>query len=617
MKLPSWSYLLRKTSNSFNRFPLAISISLLTAVVGVYLTHLSYNYIDVTQTSWFKLFATFLIGIPLFIWIEIVLERFEVEPKSRLLFNSLGLIFLFIYFITLPEFIFLKSYTRMIVFFAIFHLCITFAPFIGFKQHVAFWTFNNILATRFIRTFVYGAVLFVGISLALVFLDALFDINLKERVYLQLFILVVFAFGPWFFLSGIPKYFNKLHEQKDFPNSIKIFVQFILIPIVILYTIILLAYFVKVIVLWEWPHGWVASLVLAYSLLVLFTFLTIYPIRLSSKHTFVRFFANYFSYAILPLLIILFISIFKRVSDYGITSTRYYVIILGLWLLVSIIYLIVTRYKDIKIIPLSLSILLFFSVIGPWNAFLVSKKSQMSRIIEMLEKYDMYQNNQFVLSKSIMPYEDYINIVSKTNYLINNFGYTVFKPYVDINLDSLSKIDTRTKYRHMSNEVVDYLRINVDYDSSSGMYRDYIYLNADTRDINKNLTSLKQYDYFLPINIAYYNNYVEEQKDSTSIILSHGQIIQLYLDYDKSEFVIMLNNRVIHIINIGNILECIPDNIIKTNSYYIPEPYLNYSVSNDDLELLFKINMISLYGNKLNISQINELKAIMFFTIKK
>ncbi len=136
---------------------------------------------------------------------------------------------------------------------------------------------------------------------------------------------------------------------------------------------------VKIIVTAQWPVGWVSYLILVYSVLGVLALLLIHPIRNQQGNKWIVGFSSFFYIALIPLLCLLYLAIFKRVNTYGITELRYYVLLLATWLLALNLYFVFSKIKSIKIIPVSLCILALFSTVGPWGAFQWSLRSQQRR----------------------------------------------------------------------------------------------------------------------------------------------------------------------------------------------------------------------------------------------
>ena len=107
-------------------------------------------------------------------------------------------------------------------------------------------------------------VLYIGLSLALLAVDKLFNAHINGKVYLRLLIIIAGLFNTWFFLSGVPKNVSDISEKIIYPKGLKVFTQFVLIPLISIYLVILYAYMFKIIFTWNIPKGWVSYLVLCF-----------------------------------------------------------------------------------------------------------------------------------------------------------------------------------------------------------------------------------------------------------------------------------------------------------------------------------------------------------------
>src|SRR5690554_7276939 len=83
-------------------------------------------------------------------------------------------------------------------------------------------------------------------------------------------------FNTWFFLSGIPE---KLDQSEGAypPKELKVFAQYILLPLLAVYLLILYGYGAKIVLIWDWPRGIVSYLIICVAVLGITTFLLLYP----------------------------------------------------------------------------------------------------------------------------------------------------------------------------------------------------------------------------------------------------------------------------------------------------------------------------------------------------
>ena len=138
-----------------------------------------------------------------------------------------------------------------------------------------------------------------------------------------------------------------------------------------------------------------------------------------------------------PLIILLFLAIKRRIGDYGFTEERYFDFVLACWLALVCLYFLISKTKNIKLIPISLCVVVLFSSFGPWGAFSVSLRSQMGRLNHYLGKNNMLNAGKIVPVKDTIPTKDENEISSITTYIVNVHGYHGLQGIFAQNLDSL------------------------------------------------------------------------------------------------------------------------------------------------------------------------------------
>src|ERR1019366_3951409 len=204
-----------------------------------------------------------------------------------------------------------------------------------------------------------------------------------------------------------------------------------------IYLLILYAYMFKIIITAQWPVGWVSYLVIGFSIGGILSLLLIYPVRNDENNKWILIFSRFFYFALFPLIILLFLAVKRRVNDYGITEQRYFILILALWLLFIAVYFLLSKSKNIKLIPVSLCILTVAASFGPWGAFNVSLASQENHLKSLLNKYSMLDKGKIVKAKDTIAFKDHKQISSIIDYLVSVHGYKTLQSYFVQNLDSL------------------------------------------------------------------------------------------------------------------------------------------------------------------------------------
>ncbi|MFN4122358.1 MAG: DUF4153 domain-containing protein [Flavobacteriales bacterium] len=388
MAFPSLDAIVRQASQTFSRFPLSILSAVLGTVLGISLVESSSNY----EHSLSKMLLTTMLGLPLFLALTLFSEAKKHSSSVKLTVQLMGVVFVLIYFFTLE-----KEFTEVTAgrFFLInlaLHMAVAISAFTQKGRLNAFWQFNKTLFLQFLIAVLYSVVIFAGLATAMAISDVLFSLDFNEKYYLRLWFIVSGIFNTWMFLSGIPEEFDRLDNDHDYPKGLKIFTQFILLPLVGIYLLILYLYLVKIIFTFSLPKGLVSWLVNIFSVMGILSFLLIYPLREQEDNKWISIFNKRFFFALFPLIGLLVVAIGVRIANYGITENRYFVLAIAVWLTFIALYYLIKGFHQIKLIPVSLFVVSIFSAIGPLSAFNVSIYSQEQRLMKNLEKTGMLRD---------------------------------------------------------------------------------------------------------------------------------------------------------------------------------------------------------------------------------
>jgi hypothetical protein len=424
MKLPSMRALLRDASAAFVRFPAAILSAVVATAAAITLVD-SCQGAECEYRYLFRAAVAGFLGISFLVAIVIVGERRSWSRGMKIALQALGALLLIVYALSIPDNLFEPPMIHLIRFWLFMlasHLCVALALLPTGETLGAFWHYNKTLFLRFLTAALYSAVLFAGLAVAIAAVDHLFDMHVKSERYFELWWLIAGVVNTWFFVSGIPGDREPLEEDAAYPKGLKVLAQYILIPIVLVYLVILYAYTGKILVDWQWPKGWVANLVLGFSVTGIFSLLLVYPIRNVVEHRWIKTFSRWYYIALVPLTILLLLSIWRRVTEYGITENRYFVIGLGFWLAAMVLYFILSKRGNIALIPLSLALITILSSFGPWGAFQVSERNQVRRLEEVLARNGILQAGRVARTARAVSWEDQNHVSSIVEYLYTTHG---------------------------------------------------------------------------------------------------------------------------------------------------------------------------------------------------
>ncbi|WP_461615526.1 DUF4153 domain-containing protein [Clostridium sp. Marseille-QA1073] len=468
--------------NSIKRFPVSIALSLCCAILLIYISELGYDANPDIRENLIKLVRIFALGIPLSLCIKLFFERLKEYKRITIFLTYIGgTILLILYYLFLLNDFKMVSMTRYFSITLILYLAFLFIPYISKKDNFELYVIK--VFTSFFATFIYSIVLYLGLCAILFTVNKLFGINVKYQIYYYTWLMVSLLFAPCFFLAGVP-YRNRAFTLKDYPKLLKILILYIIMPLIAIYTAILYIYFIKIIITWQWPQGLVSHLVLWYSVITAGILFFISP--LIEENSWSKTFIKVFPKVLLPLIVMMFFSIGIRIREYGVTENRYYVVILGLWVFLIMLYFsICKKFKNI-ILPMSLAIIILISTFGPFSSYSTSKHSQNKRFTNILNKNSMISEGEIIPNSNIST-EDKNQISSILSYFNNKHSLSNVK-YLPKNF-KIQDMDSVFGFSYIENEYG-----SLSYYSYFNNYEDRLPLE------------IKNYDYLIDSEILNTNN---------------------------------------------------------------------------------------------------------------
>jgi hypothetical protein len=127
--------------------------------------------------------------------------------------------------------------------------------------------------------------------------------------------------------------------------------------------------------------------------------------RIKDQNKILDYFYRYFPLAILVPLMMLFLAIGKRISDFSVTPLRYYVLIIGIWATVSVLYIKFSKKFKSDFIVMAAVFFMLISLYGPQSAFTLSRNLQENRFVEVLEKNEMIVDGK-IISRDDLPADE-------------------------------------------------------------------------------------------------------------------------------------------------------------------------------------------------------------------
>jgi hypothetical protein len=370
-----------------------------------------------------------MLGIPLFFAVETVGERQGWRRSRTAVGELVGVLALLAFYLAWPSWSEQHAFTRWFQLIVGLHLLVAVLPYAFVAELNGFWQYNRSLLLRFLIAAFFSVVLFAGLAGALAAIDNLLGVEIEGETYARLWFLIAFTFNTWYFVAGVPRDLAALDRDTDYPLLVKVFAQYILLPIVAIYLIILTVYLGKVIVTREWPSGWIGYLVSGISALGILALLLVHPVRDREENRWVDTYARWFFIALVPSIVMLFLAIGKRIDQYGITEHRYFLLVLTIWLAATALYYSISRSRNIKLIPGTLCVIAFVTFFGPWSAYSVSLASQTGRLAGLLSNHGLLADGLARPATAAVPLEDRREISAILRYLLTTHGTHGIEPW--------------------------------------------------------------------------------------------------------------------------------------------------------------------------------------------
>lgn len=281
--------------------------------------------------------------------------------------------------------------------------------------------FNSALAFNILFAGISTLILCGGLSTIMFSIHFLFDVKIEGEVYADIWCIGAMFFGPFYALSNMPKYYNfSVQEQYTYPLAVKFIATYLLAPLLTIYTVILYAYMVKILIQWDLPKGHLAYMITGYGIVGVLTHFLAYPLRDEAKGV-LKFINDYFYHALLIPIVLMAMAIWVRVDAYGITENRYAVILATIWFGGTALYMVLSQAKSLKVIPVGISILGLLACFGPWGAMSTSARSQVSRLETLLTANNILVDGKIVKKDDHMiSLEDQKNVTSIVRYLAHS-----------------------------------------------------------------------------------------------------------------------------------------------------------------------------------------------------
>jgi hypothetical protein len=308
------------------------------------------------KTIWYELY----VASYLLVWATLLIPR-------NIITHSWGLPSTWIYVCFVIAFVFLFAGDRIM-------------------DNKPFAVYTSNTAVKFVFTYIIGYLVLGMLELIIVSLDLLLLKSNSSRLYLIPMHLVTYIVIPMMCLH----FFSEQDSELKLKRFVNTCVNYIFTPALIVYAIILYIYIFKILINWELPQGGVAYMVGTFCTLALLCMLVRPALEKKTFNWFYRFFPA----IAIPPIILLWIGITRRLSEYGVTTVRAYLVIFAILLTVFIAMTAFRKTRKAQWMVIMLGVVLaIFTFIPGITAKDFGLRSQMSRLNSLLP--DVLTDGQF------------------------------------------------------------------------------------------------------------------------------------------------------------------------------------------------------------------------------
>ncbi|WP_190284880.1 DUF4153 domain-containing protein [Bacillus sp. S3] len=417
--LKNLTHTLTGLTDAITRFPLTTLFLFGTVFINSYMIS--------NEKDGSKILLTFVVGAFLSAVFQVVYDRFFSKLSIQVILMGMVVLLTAGYYLIIRQAPDPGMEIEMRTFVALFALLIAFIWVPVIRSNTSFNKSFMVSFKSFFNSLFFSGVIFGGISIILTAIDQLiFAIDSSAYAHTANFIFILFA--PMYFLSLIPKYPGANEKNKprketidkaaSCPKFLEILLSYILIPLLAVFTLILVTYIIKNIGGEFWTDNLLEPMLVSYAITVILVYILVSEI----ENKFTATFRMIFPKVLVPIVLFQIMSSIFSLADTGVTHTRYYVILFGIFAAVAGILLSLLPVQKNGVIAAMLIIFSAVSIVPPVDAFTISRTSQSDILKNVLVKNNMLEHNKIRPNASISDKDKQI-ITNSVQYLYM-MGYT-------------------------------------------------------------------------------------------------------------------------------------------------------------------------------------------------
>ncbi|OJF94181.1 DUF4153 domain-containing protein [Alkalibacterium sp. 20] len=396
MSVKDW-LIQRKTQwlATFSRFPIAIALLVLIVM---------FTLADIYsrgEPDYMNHVLSLGLGILLVVSIQLYSERLLIDKLYLwgIKLGSLILPLLYYFYLRQAPLGFNQSGSiRTLVLYFIFVILLLVTPTL--RSRLTFSDSLIIYIQAFFSSLLISVILFIGISAILSAYTTLIY-NLDARWFSYSAAIVYLFVGPVYLLSRLPVFDETIHdltinEAKSIPPLLEILIAYIIIPVLLVFSAILIAYILINISGEFWKDNLMEPLLISYTIAGIVTLFLAENVDKKLS----RMFSRFFPYLLFVVAIFQTVSSSLKTYDIGLTHGRYFVLLFGVFSIISTLIYSFLKSKKI-LIPFLLIGLGVISILPMIDAVSIGINNQLSKVNNIVESAEIDEETTLQLDKTL------------------------------------------------------------------------------------------------------------------------------------------------------------------------------------------------------------------------
>jgi len=266
----------------------------------------------------------------------------------------------------------------------------------------------------------FAVVLYFGIIATLLLFEMLF-FRLEVNWFSYVTILVYNLFLPTIFLTFIPDYqvetpkevgVKSADEATQMPKFLHHLITYILIPVMAIYTILLVMYILTNLSNAFFEENLLEPLLLTYAINGWILLILADPL----ENKLAQWFRKIFPFLLLFVIVFQMIATYKQIQAVGVTHGRYFILFFGVGTIISALWYILKEPR-LLLLPIVALIGGVIALVPPIDAVGLSVRSQVDRIETLLEENNLLINGEEIAQNPDVSKNDQEKIQESIRYL--------------------------------------------------------------------------------------------------------------------------------------------------------------------------------------------------------